>query len=112
MPVSPALVRAALRARARAEKALAEAERLEARAGIDRRALAIARAKLGARPDPAHAAILRSLTVAVAADLCGTTPDQMKKAWKAGPHFRPAPAAWRRRLAGFGVPVRAWRDQP
>ena len=109
MPPTPAAIRAALRARARADAAEREAQRLEAAAGIDRRALSIARATAG--DDPAHQAILARMTVAMAAEICGTTPQVLAKAWAKGDQFRPARPEWRRALARYGVARDLWRGE-
>lgn len=111
MVPSPAAIRAARRARARADKAEAEAQRLEAAAGIDHRALAIAHTASGG--DPAHLAILAAgLSMQVAAEICGTTAPVLAKAWAKGDQFRAARPDWRRQLARYGVPRAAWRDEP
>lgn len=108
---SPKILRAAVRARERADRAALVAERLEREAGIDRRALAIARTTSGG--DPAHLAILAaSLTVQAAAEICGTEGPILAKAWAKGGQFRPARPEWRRRLARYGVPRTVWRDEP
>lgn len=109
-PPTPKAVRAAVRARLRAASAEAEAERLEQEAGIDRRALAIARRTSGG--DPAHQAILARMTVAMAAEICGTKPQILAKSWAKGSQFRPARPEWRRALARYGVPLKAWREAP
>jgi hypothetical protein len=111
--VDPKALRLARRLRQKADAAVLAAAAAEASAGIDIRALRIALTKLGDNPDPAHKAILMAgLTVASAASICKTSPDQIKKAWAGGDHFRPARAEWRRTLAAYGVPRRVWRDRP
>lgn len=108
---SPAAIRAARRARARADKAEVQAQLLEAAAGIDHRALAIARTTSGG--DPAHLAILDAgLTVQAAAEICDTKAPILAKAWAKGDQFRPARAEWRRALAQYGIPRSVWRDEP
>ena len=118
MPVDAKTVRAALRARARADRlrtladeAEVAARAAEAAAGIDQRALAIARGQTKGRgPDALEAILRRGLTTAAAAALCRTSADSLRKAWARGKQLQPAPPRWRKTLARFGVPLESWPD--